>query len=217
MRTQTRLALGIAAVVVAALAIVLVTRGGSSGPAEQVAPEQETVLVREDSHVLGEPGNSGVTLVEFLDFECEACGAAFPIIEELRTQYAGKVTFVARYFPLPSHFNSERAARAVESAARQDKFEEMYRLMYDTQANWGEQQEPLDGLFRTYAEQLDLDMEQYDADYASPEVAERVQRDVADGTELGIQGTPTFYLNGALLQPESGEDFVKAIDAALAE
>lgn len=217
MRTQTKLAIGVVMVLVATLAVVLSTRSDDAGPTQQVAPEQDSVLVRDDSHVLGEPGTGGVTLVEFLDFECEACGAAYPIIEDLRTRYAGQVTFVARYFPLPGHVNSRTSARAVEAASRQGEFEAMYRKMYETQATWGEQQEPLDGLFRTYAEELGLDMEQYDTDYASPEVAARVEKDVADGTELGIQGTPTFYLNGALLQPRSGEDFVSAIDAALAE
>lgn len=219
MKTPTKLALGIVvvALLVAAFVVGLAVRGDESGPTKKVAPEQESVLVRADSHVLGEQGTSQVTFVEFLDFECEACGAAFPIVEDLRTKYAGQVTFVARYFPLPSHFNAERAARAVESAARQDQFEAMYQRMYETQASWGERGEPLDDLFRSYAEDLGLDMEQYDADYSSPEVAARVQKDVDDGTELGIQGTPTFYLNGELFEPQTVEDFANAIDAALAE
>lgn len=218
MKTQTQVALGILVAALAAAAIVAsLISGGDDGPAEQVAPEQESVLVREDSRIMGEPGTGGVTLVEFLDFECEACGAAYPIIEELRTAYAGKVTFVARYFPLPGHFNSERAARAVESAARQGQFEAMYKRMYETQASWGEAQEPLDNLFRSYAEDLGLDMATYDADYNSAEVAARVQKDVDDGTELGIQGTPTFYINGELFQPQTAADFATALDAALAE
>ena len=73
----------------------------------------------------------------------------------------------------------------------------------------------LDDLFREYAVEIGLDMDQYDADYASDEVADRVQRDVDDGTDLGVQGTPTFYLNGELLEPTSAEDFNTAIDDAL--
>ncbi|MGO8609127.1 DsbA family protein, partial [Rhizobium johnstonii] len=88
-----------------------------------------------------------VTVVEFLDFECEACGAAYPYVEELRTQYAGKITYVARYFPLPGHFNSTNAAIAAESAGRQGKFEEMYNALFQSQAEWGEAGESRADLF----------------------------------------------------------------------
>lgn len=217
MRYQTKAALGIGVVLLFALAVLLVTGRGDDGPVAEASTSEDSTLIRDDSRILGEEGSSEVTFVEFLDFECESCGAAFPIVEQLREKYAGQVTFVARYFPLESHFNAERAARAVESAARQGKFEEMYQLMFQTQVEWGEQQEPQDDLFRGYAERLGLDMAEYDADYASAEVKARVQRDVDDGLELGVQGTPTFYIDGELVQPESAEDLAVALDAALAE
>lgn len=201
--------------VVAMLLVVQSRRGDQPAPVATGSP-QESMLVREDSRILGEEGSSGVTVVEFLDFECEACAAAYPAVEQLRQEYAGEVTFVARYFPLPGHFNAERAARAVESAARQGELEAMYQRMYETQAEWGEAQVPHDDLFRGFAEEIGLDMQQYDADYASDEVAARVQRDVDDGLELGVQGTPTFYVDGEPLQPRTYEDFTSAIDAALA-
>ena len=218
MHRQTKAALTVAAVIVIAIASVFIVsqlRDDDRGPVAVDTPEEESTLVRDDSHILGEEGDSGVTFVEFLDFECEACGAAYPIVEDLRTEYAGRVTFVMRYFPLPGHVNAERAARAVESAARQGQLEAMYSRMYETQSEWGEGSEPLDDLFRSYAEDLGLDMAQYDADYASPEVAARVQRDVDDGTKLGLQGTPTFYIDGELFQPQTVEDFGSALDGAL--
>lgn len=192
-------------------------RDAQDGPSAVESPEEESALLRSDSHVLGEEGSSGVTFVEFLDFECEACRAAFPIVEDLRKKYAGEVTFVARYFPLPGHFNGERAARAVESAARQGKFEAMYRKMYETQGSWGEAQKPHDELFRSFAEEIGLDMQQYDADYESPEVRDRVQKDMHDGLSLGVQGTPTFYVDGEPFQPQTVEDFSTRLDEALAE
>lgn len=219
MTTQNKAAIALGALVaVAIVAMLLLVQSRADDQPDSVAagsPEQ-SLLVREDSRILGEEGASGVTVVEFLDFECEACRAAYPIVEQLREEYAGKVTFVARYFPLPGHFNAERAARAVESTARQGEFEAMYQMMYETQAEWGEAQVPHDDLFRGFAEEIGLDMAQYDTDYASPEVAARVQRDVDDGLELGVQGTPTFYVDGEPLQPRSYEDFTSAIDAALA-
>jgi predicted DsbA family dithiol-disulfide isomerase len=93
----------------------------------------------------------------------------------------------------------------------------MYHKMYETQASWGEQQVPLDDLFRQFAEEIGLDMEQYDADYASEEVAARVQRDVEDGVALGVQGTPTFFLDGKRFEPTSVEDFEEGLKEALAE
>lgn len=221
MRKQSQAALTVAAVVVIAIVGVFVVnqvRGGDEPASAEVSRAiADGAIVRDDSHVLGEEGSSGVTFVEFLDFECEACGAAYPIVEDLREKYAGEVTFVIRYFPLPGHVNSGAAARAVESAARQGELEAMYSKMYDTQAEWGESQEPKDELFRTYAEDLGLDMDQYDADVASEDVADRVARDVADGESLGVSGTPTFFVDGELFQPRTVEDFTAVIDEALAE
>lgn len=188
-----------------------------AAPEPADAAERKNITVRADSHRLDTAEDGKVTLVEFLDFECEACRAAYPFIEQLREQYAGKVTFVLRYFPIPSHANANNAAYAVESAARQGKLEDMYKRMYDTQAEWGESQDSKADLFRSFAEDLGLDMAQYDADVASPEVAARVQKDVDDGTRLGVSGTPSFYLNGQRLIPSTTEEFIQAIDEALAE
>lgn len=186
----------------------------TSDPAD--AAERNNITVRADSHRLGTADDGKVTLVEFLDFECESCRAVYPFIEQLREQYAGRVTFVLRYFPIPSHANANNAAHAVEAAARQGKLEDMYKRMYDTQAEWGEAQDSKAPLFRTFAEDLGLDMTTYDADVASPEVAARVQKDVDDGIRLGVTGTPSFFLNGERLQPSTTEEFVRAIEEALA-
>jgi protein-disulfide isomerase len=155
------------------------------------------------------------TFVEFLDFECEACGALYPQIEQLRKDYGDRVTFVVRYFPLPSHANAERAARAVESAAQQGKFEQMYQRMFETQREWGDQQSPKDDVFRGFAADLGLDLAAFDAAYKVPATLERVRADVADGQALGVQSTPTFFLNGNRLKPKSYQDLTNSLDAAL--
>ena len=172
-------------------------------------------LVRDDSHRLGAAGTGKVTLVEFLDFECESCRAAYPVVEELRTTYAGKVDFVVRYFPIPSHANAVNSALAVEAAAQQGKFEDMYKRMYDTQETWGEQQDSKASLFRGFAQELGLDMAAYDKAVAAKATQERVERDRQDGLDLGVSGTPTFFLKGKKLQPSSVQDFRDQIDAAL--
>lgn len=221
MRRQTRAALAIGvAVVVALLAVLLTVRLRDDPAPAAVDPGEvrggDTAVLRDDSRVLGEEGSSGVTFVEFLDFECEACAAAYPIVEDLREQYAGEVTFALRYFPLPGHPSSQQAARAVESAARQGALEDMYSMMYETQTTWSHSQEPQDAVFRTFAEEIGLDMEQYDADYASDDVADRVARDLADAEELGLTGTPSFFVDGEPFEPRTVDDFSAVLDEALA-
>ncbi|WP_433418037.1 DsbA family protein [Microtetraspora malaysiensis] len=207
--TVTFAAVGAFLVIVAgAFVVTKATSGGGEA--------QSVQLVRSDSHRLQSAPGDKVTLVEFLDFECEACGAAFPVIEQLRKQYSGKVTFVARYFPIASHFNAERAARAVEAAAKQGKFEAMYQQMYQVQKQWAEKKVPADELFRSFARGLGLDMTAWEKAYNDPATLTRIEQDVADGKALGVEGTPTFFLNGQKLQPESTDDIKAAIDAALA-
>lgn len=220
MKRPTMLAAAIGGVFLVVVAVLLVGAGNDSGQVAQPSAVQtpgRSDALGDDPRILGDRGSSEVTFVEFLDFECEACGAAYPSVEQIREKYAGKVTFGMRYFPIPSHFNAERAARAVESAARQGKLTEMYNLMFTNQKDWAEKQEPKDELFRTYAKSLSLDMEKYDADYSSQEVADRIQEDVKAGTDMGVQGTPTFFANGKLFQPESVDDFNRVLDEALAE
>lgn len=190
------------------------TRLGGDTPSN--SSEAASVAVRDNSHRLSTAPGSEVTFVEFLDFECEACGAVYPAIEQLRQQYGDRVNFVIRYFPGPGHFNAEPAARAVEAAAQQGQLQAMYKLMFETQQEWGEQQVPMDGRFRGYAEQLGLDMARFDAAYNDPATLDRVLADRDDGLALGVQGTPTFFVNGEQLNPESYDDLTRALDDALA-
>ncbi len=173
-------------------------------------------IVRSDSHVVQEGPDGGPVLVEFLDFECEACGALYPAVEQLREDFAGEVTFVVRYFPLPGHLNSRNAAHAAEAAARQGQFEAMYQLLFETQTTWGESQDDMSAVFRTYAQQLGLDMDQYDRDVTSDDVAARVEADFQDAQSLGLSGTPALFLDGEVIQPRTLGDFEDALESAIA-
>lgn len=200
----------LAAVVIAAVIAFVAARVGSTA----AAPENAGQVVRENSQVLSQAPNEQAVLVEFLDYECESCRAAYPFIEELRVDYADTVTFVHRYFPLPGHRNSMNAAVAVEAAAQQGQYEAMYQRMYETQAQWGESAEDKSAVFRGFAEDMGLDMAAFDAAVADPATQERVELDVADGEALGVGGTPTFYLDGEVLNPESLEEFRAEVEAA---
>jgi protein-disulfide isomerase len=204
-------------VLVAAGVLALLLLANRPSAPEPVAQSQVPagLLVREDSHRLSTAADGRVTFVEFLDFECESCRAAYPAVEQLRAEYAGRVTFVARYFPIPSHANAQNAAVAVEAAARQGRFEDMYRLMFETQSQWGEQQVSQAATFRGFASDLGLDMASYDRTVADPATLERVLADRRDGHAAGVQGTPTFFVDGQRLDPRSIDDLRAALDQAL--
>lgn len=205
------------AAVIALIAIIVASVTQSATERAASTPEGEATVQRANSHVLDEAADEKVTLVEFLDFECEACGAFYPYVEQLREDYAGQITFVTRYFPLPGHQNSRPAAIAVEAASEQGKFEEMYRMMFETQTQWGERQDSQAAVFRGFAEELGLDMAAFDAAVADPATLDRVLYDFNEGVELGIESTPTFFLNGEMMTITTIDDFRAQIDAALAE
>lgn len=179
-------------------------------------PAVDARAVRDTSHRLTSPTNSELTIVEFLDFECEGCGAVYPTVERLRSAYKDRVTFVARYFPMPGHRNSTTAALAVEAAAQQGEFEAMYAKLFATQKEWGESKESKAALFRTYADGLGLDMARYDTAVKAPATLQRIEADQQDGLGLGVQGTPTFFVDGVMIQlPRSYAEFKELIDAKL--
>ena len=213
MSKNVKISLGlVAAAVVAVLALALA--GGDDSPAADPTDTREDQLVRPDSQRLSTADDDKVTFVEFLDFECEACAAAYPAIEELREMYDGRVTFVVRNFPL--HNNSEAAASAAEAAAAQGKFEEMYQMLFETQLQWGEQSSSQEDVFFGFAEELGLDMEQFRTDFDDPATLELIRRDKADGEALGVSGTPTFFLNGEMVEVSTFAELTAQIDAALA-
>ncbi|PWK82158.1 protein-disulfide isomerase [Lentzea atacamensis] len=189
--------------------------GPVQGPVAGTSAER---LIRPDSHKLSAPTSSKVTVVEFLDLECEACRAAFPGVEKLREEYGDRVTFVMRYFPVPAHKNAELAARSVEAAFKQDKLEAMYRKMYETQESWGDQRVDHRNTFLGFARELGLDMAKFEKDLDDPATLDRVVKDRTDGTALGVRGTPTFFINGTQFTGRPSYDGLKAaIDQALGQ
>lgn len=184
---------------------------GASGGATEATPLEHPAglsygtWLRPTSHLLDADSTKAV-LVEFLDFECEACGGIFPVIEQLREELQGQMTYAIRYFPLGGHRNSVPAAQAAEAAARQGKLEPMYRQLFENQTEWAEQQGPVDQQLRGYAQAAGLDLTQWQRDRTSQSVASRVQADLTDANTLRLQGTPSFFFNGQPFQPQSVDD-----------
>jgi protein-disulfide isomerase len=150
-----------------------------------------TVPVTEDRDHIQGPGDAAVTLVQYGDYECPYCGEAYPIVKEVQARMANRLRFVFRNFPIStSHPHAERAAEAAEAAAVQEKFWQMHDVLYENQ------RELRDEDLRTYAEQLQLDIERFDKEMAEHVHAERIHEDFMSGVRSGVNGTPTFYING---------------------
>ena len=174
--------------------LVLAPSEDDPGPVAEAGGDAQ--LVREDSWQTGAT-DAPVTLVEFLDPECESCGAMYPIIEQIREEYGDRLKFVVRYFPL--HFNSVLATAAMEAAGRQDRYWEMYALLFERQLEWGEQQTSQRDLFVAYASELGLDVDAFTNDLNDPAIQAKVERDQRDGVAFGVEGTPTFFINGQMV------------------
>lgn len=166
-------------------------------------------LVREDSKTLG-PVDAPVTIVEFLDPECEACRAAFPAVKQLLEDYGTDIRLVVRYLPL--HNNSVLAAAATEAAGLQGKYWEMQEELFAHQPDWGEQQTPQTELFIEYAEEIGLDIEQFVDDLDNPDILAKIERDRADAQALGATGTPTFFINGQPVEPLGLDRMIEMIE-----
>jgi protein-disulfide isomerase len=170
------------------------------------------VPVTAGDHVQGELATALVTLVEYGDYECPHCGRAYPIVKEVQRHFGARVAFVFRNFPLSEiHPNAEAAAEAAEFAAASGRFWEMHDALFENQANLGRP------LLRRLCDALGLPQESLELALADKQYAERVRADFLGGVRSGVNGTPTFFIDGHRHEgPFDYEDLVKAIDARLA-
>jgi protein-disulfide isomerase len=171
-------------------------------------------LRKPDSHVLLQAPNNKVTVVEFLDYQCPACWQYYRgLTSKIEKDYAGRITFVTRNFPLTdAHPLAQSAAQAAEAAGMQGKYAEMYHKLYDNYQEWalapdgqkpsGDKQKAL-AAFQRYAQEIGLDMTKYQQDFDSPAVKDKIAADVADGQKANVSGTPTIFINGKQFQPNA--------------
>jgi len=149
------------------------------------------VPVGEDRDHIQGPADAAVTLVEYGDYECPYCGAAYPIVKDVQAEMGERLRFVFRNFPITtSHPHAEHAAEAAEAAGSLGKFWEMHDLLYENQKRLGDQD------LRAYAEKLGLDVEKFDKELAEHIHAPRVREDFMSGVRSGVNGTPSFYIDG---------------------
>jgi protein-disulfide isomerase len=172
--------------------------------------------VRSNDWVTGNPSSS-VILVEYSDFQCPACGAYFPVLQQLEKDFAKDVAFIYRPYPLTSiHPNALPAAIAAEAAGRQGAFWPMHDLLYTNQAKWS-------GLLSTkstfieYAKELKLNVDQFTADLGLKELRTKIDNGIAEAGRLQLPGTPTFFLNGVQIQnPRNYAEFKSLLSKTIA-
>jgi formate-nitrite transporter family protein len=164
-----------------------------------------SVAVGDSDHIQGR-ADAPVTMVQYGDFECPYCGQAYPILKEVRSQLGDRLRFVFRNFPITqAHPHAERAAEAAEAAAAQGKFWEMHDMLYDHQRSLED-----DDLVH-YAEDLGLDADRGKAELRDGTYRERVRQHFMSGVRSGVNGTPTFFINGA--RHDSGYDLETLVEA----
>jgi len=149
-----------------------------------------SIPVNEDDHVQGNP-TAGCSLVEYGDYECPYCGAAYPIVKRLQNHFGKRLSFVFRNFPLARiHPWAESAAEVAEFAGAHRRFWEMHDLLFENQLRMDQ------ALFLNLADDLNLSTSQLQTAIANHTYRARVRADFAGGARSGVNGTPTFFVNG---------------------
>ncbi len=149
-----------------------------------------TRLVTTDDHAEG-PANAPLTLVEYGDYQCPYCGAAYPVVKRLQKKLGKKLRFVFRNFPLTeAHPYALIAAEAAEAAALQGKFWEMHDLLFE------EQRLLKPEIIPSWVKRIGLNLEQFENDIKQGVIEKRIKEDRQGGIRSGVNGTPTFFING---------------------
>lgn len=164
---------------------------------------------------LGAP-NAAVTLEEFADFQCPTCAGIHPRVQELRAAYGDRLRIIFREFPLkiPQHDKAYEAAVAAEAAGMQGKFWDMQNLLFTNQQSWSISQSYRQ-TFQDYAQKLGLDVQKFSDDMAGLLTKNRVDADIQRGNSLGINSTPSIFINGRAVQDMTVEGMKKMIDDEL--
>jgi protein-disulfide isomerase len=169
------------------------------------------IQVGSEDHVQGN-AKAACTLVEYGDYQCSNCGEAHPLVKEIQAQFGKQLRFVFRNFPLTKiHAEAQAAAEVAEFAGSLGKFWEMHNLLLENQKNLGQE------LYATLAGTLQLSADDLQSALANKTFADRVRADFTGGVRSGVNGTPTFFINGLRYDnPMDYASMVQAIEKALA-
>jgi protein-disulfide isomerase len=160
-------------------------------------------------HIFG-PSDAPITIIEYSDFQCPACQIYHYVVEKLLSSSTVPIRFVYRHFPLAQHKNAIPASLASESASLQGKFFEMHRLLFENQSDWSELSDP-NPIFIGYAQQIGLNLERFKTELASSTLKKLITDSVDEGIKIGISGTPTFFINGKVIDNPQGYEAFKTL------
>lgn len=192
-------------IVVATIAVISIGAILFSRP-EPTAPKVE--MIPQGTYTKGAT-ESAVYLVMFSDFQCPSCKKVKPIVDVLAAKYQDKLVFAYRHFPLDQHPFGKQAAQAAEAAGRQGKFWAMYDGLFVDQESLSEEK------IASIAASLGLDMNQFTTDLSDPTISQKVENDRLYGLRLGVNSTPTFFLNGKKLVLYKFTDLTTEVEKAL--
>lgn len=156
-----------------------------------------------------------VILIEYSDFQCPACAAYHSLVNQIAEAFPEDLAVVYRHFPLKTiHQNAARAAQAAEAAGLQQRFWDMHDLLFEGQLDWAELDDPTEK-FIAYAQELNLNLDQFRTDLDSNTTKQKVESDYQSGLAVRVTATPTFFLNNKKVSPGSFEDFKSLIEVEL--
>ena len=173
------------------------------------APESPVFQISTDDQPSKGNPQARVTIVEFTDYQCPSCAQQHPVVERIMKEFGDRVRLVVRDFPLSQHAQAAKAAEAAEAAREQGKYWEYVAVLFRNQSALG-----VDKL-KQYATELGLDRARFDSSLDSGKFADKVQRDVIEGHKLGVNGTPTLYVNGKRISDRSYESLKAKIESSL--
>lgn len=210
-RQKERIVIRIILAIVFLIALVLLLPKFSGQPTvTNDAPiVKEPQLIRPYSPTLG-PSNAKVTVVEFLDPESPGSAIAHSALKVILNEFGSEVKIVVRYFPL--YINSLLAIRATEAAGEQGKYWEMQDLLFNKQAEWGNSSAFQTEKFKTYAEELGLNIEQFNTTFEKSDYSSKIRQDHDDAVAFKVSDTPVFFINGQRLgnlTPDGLRKFIK--------
>ncbi len=162
-----------------------------------IAQQDTSAFVRPHSPRLGNP-DAKVTIVEFLDPECESCRAVYPGVKDILKEHEGKVQLVVRYAPF--HQNSVFAIKILHAAMKQNKYWETLAVLFESQPEWGSHHHPQPEKIWEFLPAAGVDVEQIRREMNDPTTFDLIEMDKADGAKLEVKGTPTFFVNGKPLE-----------------
>ena len=215
--------IGFLVLVIAGVTIAYLASGGNTGGsggsnASSTFSATTVPAISSSDWTQGNP-NAKVTLTEYGDYECPACGAYAPIVSQVVGQYGSQIYYAFREFPLYSiHPNAGISAQAAEAAGLQGKYWQMHDILYKNQAAWSGDSPAsvVHDYFDGYAQQIGLNVPKFDQDINSSPVINKIQNDVATGNAAQIDHTPTFFVNNVQIpNPTSAADFQTVLQQAL--